>query len=244
MIQFAPVYPVLHRVLPPLFPLGLWQGDRSQPVVALTIDDGPHPVHTPALLEVLHYNGILASFFLLGQRVERYQLVVRAIWEQGHWLGLHGYTHRMFPEFSSPDLKQQLAKTQAAIAQACGWTEDEGRSRLRDVRPPNGVFTPGMLQQLHTWGYRPVMWTVVPEDWVRPGIEICVQRILSQVSNGSIIVLHDGVCGGEDVAAIAQLVIPELRWRGYQFVTIDQLWADSHHNEPTASTSPSTRPLD
>ena len=228
-LQFAPVYPSLHRILQPLFPLGLWRGDRTHPIVALTIDDGPHPDHTLALLEVLHQESIPASFFLLGQRVERYPAVVRSIWQQGHWLGLHGYTHRMFPEFSTPDLQQQLAQTQTAIAQACGWTVEQGRSRLRDVRPPNGVFTPGMLKQLQDWNYRPVMWTVVPEDWVRPGVEICVQRILSQVCNGAIIVLHDGVCGGEDVAAIARLVIPQLRSRGYQFVTIDQLWASQTH---------------
>lgn len=224
-MPFAPVYPILHRILPPLFPLGLWQGDRTQPVIALTIDDGPHPNHTLALLKVLRHESILASFFLLGKRVERYPAVVQAIWEQGHWLGLHGYTHRMFPEFSDHDLQQQLAQTRRAIAQACGWTDAEGRSRLRDVRPPNGVFTPGMLKRLQNWGFRPVMWSVVPEDWVRPGVEVCGQRILSQVRNGSIIVLHDGLCGGEDVAAIAQLVIPQLRSRGYQFVTIDQLWA-------------------
>ncbi|HEY9662592.1 MAG TPA: hypothetical protein V6C65_29410, partial [Allocoleopsis sp.] len=68
------------------------------------------------------------------------------------------------------------------------------------------------------------MWSVVPEDWVRPGVEVAVQRVMQQTCNGSLIVLHDGYCGGEDVAAIAANLIPRLLEQNYQFVSIDQLW--------------------
>jgi peptidoglycan/xylan/chitin deacetylase (PgdA/CDA1 family) len=68
------------------------------------------------------------------------------------------------------------------------------------------------------------MWSVVPEDWVRPGVATVVQRVLKEVTNGSIIVLHDGACGGEDVAEITKILIPKLLLQGYQFVTVDELW--------------------
>jgi peptidoglycan/xylan/chitin deacetylase (PgdA/CDA1 family) len=68
------------------------------------------------------------------------------------------------------------------------------------------------------------MWSVVPEDWVRPGVSTVVQRVLQQVQNGSQIVLHDGTCGGQDVAAIAAQLVPQLLEQGFEFVTIDRLW--------------------
>jgi peptidoglycan/xylan/chitin deacetylase (PgdA/CDA1 family) len=68
------------------------------------------------------------------------------------------------------------------------------------------------------------MWSVVPEDWEQPGISVVVQRVLQQVQNGSLIVLHDGVCGGQDVAETTAQLLPVLLQQGYDFVTIDQLW--------------------
>ncbi len=118
-------------------------------------------------------------------------------------------------------LKQTLERTQAEIATACQISPEF----VRDVRPPNGFFTPQTLDLLTQWNYRSVMWSVVPEDWVRPGISVVVQRVLEQTKNGSLIVLHDGYHGGEDVAAIVDQLIPILLQHHYQFVTIDQLWA-------------------
>jgi peptidoglycan/xylan/chitin deacetylase (PgdA/CDA1 family) len=86
------------------------------------------------------------------------------------------------------------------------------------------MFTPQTLDYLKQWNYRPVMWSVVPEDWVRPGVEVTIQRVMEQTQNGSLIVLHDGHCGGEDVAATAKKLIPMLLQAGYQFVTVDQMW--------------------
>jgi peptidoglycan/xylan/chitin deacetylase (PgdA/CDA1 family) len=68
------------------------------------------------------------------------------------------------------------------------------------------------------------MWSVVPEDWVRPGVAVSAQRVLQQTEAGSVIVLHDGACGGQDVAATVAQIIPALLEQGYEFVSIDQFW--------------------
>lgn len=219
-MQFAPLYPILYKILKPSFPSCLWSGLTNQKAIALTFDDGPHPQYTPELLQVLDHYNIPASFFWLGVCVERAPTVARRVYAQGHWLGLHGYDHRSFPLLKAAELKQSLAKTQRAIAQACAIEAET----VRDVRPPNGLFTPQTLNLLRQWNYRPVMWSVVPEDWERPGIAIVVQRVLQQVENGSIIVLHDGYCGGQDVAQTTAQLIPRLLEQDYCFVTIDQLW--------------------
>ncbi|NJP09917.1 MAG: polysaccharide deacetylase family protein [Leptolyngbyaceae cyanobacterium RU_5_1] len=219
-MQLAPLYPILHRVLKPTFPKCLWAGDERIPEIALTFDDGPHPDYTPRLLDILDDYGVPASFFWLGACVNRAPAIAKAAYERGHWIGLHGYDHRAFPNLSPIDLKQSLQRTQAEIAAACQLAAEA----VRDVRPPNGLFTPQTLRLLHQWNYRSVMWSVVPEDWVSPGIAIVINRILQQVRNGSIIVLHDGYTGGADVAEITKQLIPMLKQQGYHFVTINQLW--------------------
>ena len=219
-MQLAPLYPFLYQILQPAFPGCLWAGNPTSQTIALTFDDGPHSEYTPQLLEVLDKYSILASFFLLGVCVERLPKLARSICERGHWIGIHGYEHHSFPLLTQARLKQSLQATQAAIASACQMPV----TAIRDVRPPNGLFTPQTLTLLHQWRYRPVMWSVVPEDWVRPGVAVVVERVLQQVRNGSLIVLHDGSQGGQDVASIIRQLIPCLLQQGYQFATVDDLW--------------------
>ncbi|HEY9831734.1 MAG TPA: polysaccharide deacetylase family protein [Stenomitos sp.] len=232
-MQFAPLYPIVYKILQPLFPSCLWAGTTESRTIALTFDDGPHPQYTLELLQVLDHYKIKASFFWLGACVERAPSVAQAVYQRGHWIGLHGYYHHSFPLLSPEALQQSLAKTQEAIRVALATATHDHQAchlhpdKIRDVRPPNGFFTPQTLSLLHQWHYRPVMWSVVPEDWARPGINVVVQRVLRQVRNGSLIVLHDGSCGGQEVAETTAQLIPQLLQQGYDFITIDQLWQRS-----------------
>jgi peptidoglycan/xylan/chitin deacetylase (PgdA/CDA1 family) len=152
--------------------------------------------------------------------VNRFPETAKTVSTQGHWIGLHGYEHDSFPLLSSTQLKQSLEKTQVAIYNACNLTPEQ----VRDVRPPNGFFTPQTLQLFQQWNYRPVMWSVVPEDWVHPGVNVVVNRVIKQVKNGSLIVLHDGYFGGKDVAETINILIPKLLEQGYEFVNVNSFW--------------------
>jgi peptidoglycan/xylan/chitin deacetylase (PgdA/CDA1 family) len=219
-MQFAPLYPLIYKILKPNFPNCLWIGNPNSPNIALTFDDGPHREYTPQLLAVLDHYKISASFFWLGICVNRAPEAAKMVSSRNHWIGLHGYEHHNFPLLSPQELRNSLEKTQIAISQVCNIPPE----KIYDVRPPNGFFTPNTLKLLQQWNYRPVMWSVVPEDWVRPSINTVVKRVLNQVQNGSIIVLHDGYFGGQDVATTAEILIPQLLVQGYKFVTIDSFW--------------------
>lgn len=219
-MQLAPLFPFVYKILQPTFPHCLWCGQYDSPTIALTFDDGPHPRYTPQVLKILEHYNIQASFFWLGVCVERYPQIAKETCDRGHWIGLHGYDHHSFPMLSPMQLKESLEKTQIAIHHACNLLPEQ----VRDVRPPNGLFTPKTLKLFHQWNYRPVMWSVVPEDWALPGVTTVVERVLQQVQNGSLIVLHDGACGGQDIAATIQILIPQLLQQGYRFVTVDTLW--------------------
>ncbi|AKG24457.1 chitooligosaccharide deacetylase NodB-like protein [Calothrix sp. 336/3] len=219
-MQFASAYPIIYRLLAPTFPGCLWGGNRNSCDIALSFDDGPHPQYTAQLLQVLDKYQVTASFFWLGLWVQRYPEIAREVSDRQHWIGLHGYDHQNFPLLSSQELQESLLRTQEAIYHSCNLHP----SQVRDVRPPNGLFTPQTLKLLNEWNYRPVMWSVVPEDWVRPGVEVAVNRVMQQVTGGSLIVLHDGMFGGQDVAATAEILIPRLLQQGYNFVSVDDLW--------------------
>ncbi|MBS9390394.1 MAG: polysaccharide deacetylase family protein [Dolichospermum sp. WA123] len=218
-MEFAPLFPLVYRLLQPTFPHCLWCGNSNGKTIALTFDDGPHPQYTPQVLSVLKRYNITASFFWLGNCVNRFPDIAKTVSEQGHWIGLHGYEHDYFPLLSPTQLKQSLEKTQIAIYNACNLSPE----KVRDVRPPNGFFTPQTLHLFQQWNYRPVMWSVVPEDWVHPGVNVVVNRVIKQVKNGSLIVLHDGYFGGKDVAETINILIPRLLQEGYEFVTVDSL---------------------
>lgn len=219
-MPLAPLFPVVHPILKRTFPNCLWTGDLNHREIALTFDDGPHPQYTLQLLKVLDRYDIKANFFWLGLCVQRYPEIAKAVYERGHWIGLHGYQHISFPKLKPLELKQSLENTQDAIAKACNLDPH----LVRDVRPPNGLFTPAQLNLLRGWGYRPVMWSVVPEDWVSPGVSEVVSRVMQQTMNGSIIVLHDGYNGGAEVAFCTAEIIPLLLEQGYNFVSIDRFW--------------------
>ncbi|MDX2096614.1 MAG: polysaccharide deacetylase family protein [Leptolyngbyaceae cyanobacterium bins.59] len=229
----ASFLPAVARVLQTLFPDCLWALDpkvaisptTGSPQIALTFDDGPHPVYTPQLLSILERYQVQASFFWLGACVDRNPTIARAVYEAGHWIGLHGYDHQSFPLLSPSDVQAQLEQTRTSIVQACqidaGW--------LRDVRPPNGLFTPNTLRHLRQGGYRPVMWSVVPIDWTCPGPAVVVDRVLRQTKAGSHIVLHDGAYGGRDVAQVVDRLVPTLLAKNFEFVTIAKFWQLKHN---------------
>ena len=184
--------------------------------IAMTFDDGPHSQNTPRLLDMLRARNIKATFYMVGSNVDLYPQVVRRVVAEGHEVGNHSYTHRLFSKMSDSELRQELTRTRDAIVRAAG-------VQPRTLRPPYG----GMLQRQREWvnaefGYPIILWSVDPLDWKRPGSHVVCARILSATTAGSIVLAHD--LHGQTVDAMPA-TLDGLLQRGFKFVTVSQLLA-------------------
>lgn len=178
--------------------------------IAITFDDGPNPEYTPKLLAGLKERDVSATFFLLGEEVERYPKIVEQIHAQGHMIGVHSYQHVNFKEVGVDAALEQIEKTQQAIYAVTG--EYAGY-----VRPPYGCWQ----KELDTRAQLiEVLWNVDPRDWATTDASLVTQRILKDVKPGNIILLHDA---SESSVQAAFASIDALKNEGYTFVTVEEL---------------------
>jgi peptidoglycan/xylan/chitin deacetylase (PgdA/CDA1 family) len=154
--------------------------------VALTFDDGPHPEGTPAVLESLARAGAQATFFLVGEQVERRPALAAEIVAAGHRVALHGHRHRLQLRLSAAEVADDLARGLAAIEDATG------AEPVRWHRPPYGIYSPAGLSEACGAGLRPLLWSRWGKDWRRlatPGR--IASRSTRSVIAGDVILLHD-----------------------------------------------------
>lgn len=154
-------------------------------VVAMTFDDGPHPTHTPRLLDMLKERGLRATFYLIGNRVVQYPQIARRIAEEGHEIGNHSWSHPFMDRLSDAAVTREIDQTTDAIFQVTG------RPPVT-FRPPYGAFSRRQRTGLHTARSLPtILWSVDPQDWRRPGAQTVARRILQNARPGGIILSHD-----------------------------------------------------
>lgn len=190
-----------------------------QPRVALTFDDGPHPRETPRLLDMLAARGIRATFYLIGDRVQRYPRLTARIAAEGHEIGNHSWSHPFLDRMSDAQVLSQIDRTTLAIFEATT------RAPVT-FRPPYGAFTARQRRMLHDQrGLPSVLWSVDPRDWTRPGPAAVARRILGATRPGSIVLSHD--IHRDTVTAMPQ-VLDGLKARGFQMETLSGLigWPD------------------
>ncbi|MGM9992231.1 MAG: polysaccharide deacetylase family protein [Candidatus Bruticola sp.] len=191
-------------------------GLRDSRKIALTFDDGPHPLNTPQILDVLAQEKAEASFFCVGTHVLEYPDLVKKIKEGGHLLGSHSFSHCNFLGCTPSRARQEILEGGLALEAVLG-------EKNRYYRPPYGMRYPWNLKDGYDLRQLAVLWSNCPRDWQLPGAEVIAQRVISQAQSGDIVLLHDG--GGDRSQTVAALpaIIRGLRQRGFQLVRVDQL---------------------
>ena len=155
------------------------------PGVALTFDDGPHPEGTPAVLEVLAVTGAMATFFLVGEQVQRRPELAVRIAAAGHMVALHAFRHRFQPRLRAGTVEDDIRRGRATIEDAVG-------RPVQLHRPPYGAYSPAGLEAVRGERLRPLLWSHWGKDWRRfTTPERIAARSTRGIGAGDVILLHD-----------------------------------------------------
>lgn len=181
--------------------------------IALTFDDGPHPVYTPMLLEGLKKRDVKVTFFLMGSAVEKYPDIVKRISDDGHLIGNHTYHHVGLDNADEKLIQSEVVSANELIEQVAG-------ERPQFIRPPFGQCN----DQIETdTGMICVLWSIDPQDWCTNDASKVVKRVLANARENGIILMHDQY---KTSVMAAFTIIDELQKEGYEFVTVDELLLD------------------
>ena len=175
-------FPITKRLFPKLM------GVRHPSQVALSFDDGPDPVSTPKVLELLEKANVKATFFMLGEMVERYPGVARQVVSAGHEIGVHGLEHKNSLLRSPRTTGYDMAKAKQII-------EDVTGAKVKLMRPPYGVISVGTLWYARALQLRIVLWTAWGRDWrIKATAETVIADLRKHGLGGGTILLHDSDC--------------------------------------------------
>lgn len=192
----------------------LYEVQTQEPVIALTIDDGPDPTTTPQILDLLARYNAHATFFVLVNRMQENEDMVNRMVEEGHELGNHLLEDR-------PSIFHPAAEFQSRLFQAHSTLSQYGQ--IRWFRPGSGLYSQDMLNTVEGLNYQTALGSIYPFDSHIPSTWFASRYILWRARPGSVIVLHD--CGprGERTYETLSSVIPELIERGYKIRTLSEL---------------------
>ena len=203
---------------------GITRRGPHQNIVSLTFDDGPSPTYTPQILDILEEKGVKASFFVVGQNVEKYPDIARRIVAEGHDIGNHTYSHRELVPSTKKIVENQLEKTDSAIQKTTG-------VRTKLFRPPRGMLSNAVRALVVAHGYRIILWTASSMDWSGVSPRTMAMRLRLFMRRGAIILFHDsgalirneGASRGNTVQALP-MIIDHLRdKKGYEIVPVSEM---------------------
>lgn len=181
--------------------------------IALTFDDGPHPVYTEQMLEVLEDAQVPATFFLLGQNIEGQEELVKEIAEKGHLIGNHTFHHVQITGLSRRQACEEIAETSQLIEKLTG-------KGTEYVRPPFGTWNEGLESELNLI---PVMWTIDTLDWTTQNVDSIVNCVVENAGENDIILMHDSY---KSTVQAVERIITRLKADGFEFVTVDEVLFD------------------
>lgn len=188
--------------------------ETQEPLVALTIDDGPDALSSPKILDLLSRQKAQATFFLITGHVPGNEGIVRRIVDEGHELANHLTTDEPAIWLIGPEFERRLLEAHQVLSHF---------SALRWFRPGSGWYTKKMLSIIDKHGYRCALGSVYPFDPQIPSAWLIIRHVLWKVRPGSIIVLHDGGSRGERTLTVLTAILPELKRRGFRVVTLSEL---------------------
>ncbi|SDO12146.1 polysaccharide deacetylase family sporulation protein PdaB [Paenibacillus sp. yr247] len=188
--------------------------------IAITFDDGPNPVYTPQILDLLSQYQAKATFFVLGKRVQMYPTIAIREVNEGHEIANHTFDHHFLKNYPARKIIDEIRQTQELIF-------DLTEQMPHVFRPPGGFYNEELLNSMKEDKLTVVIWSWYQDtkDWRKPGVNKIVNQVISNVHNGDIILFHDLEGDCSQTVESLKIILPELQRQGYQFLTVSDLIA-------------------
>lgn len=197
-----------------LFVDSIHKGKIDETKIALTFDDGPHPVYTPIVLDLLKRNQAKATFFLIGKNVKQYPYLVERILKEGHCIGNHSFNHENTIAFKTKKgWIQEIEETNSVMEKIIGKTP-------RFFRPPFGITTPHLASALKETNMLSIGWNNRTFDTAQKNVDAIVRKLENNVQAGSIILMHDS---HERIQPLLEQLLPKLANKNLSFVSLNEL---------------------
>lgn len=214
------------KLIKGIFPNYIWNMPQDQKTIYLTFDDGPTPEITHWTLNILKEFNAKATFFCIGNNIEKHPEIFHDILKDGHTLGNHTYSHPKGWTTSSEVYVDQVLRTEEIIDyqasnskfQTLHADRSQGSPRANLFRPPYGQITPQQGRRLLTLGYEIIMWDILAFDW-KDSIseEQCAKNVISKARPGSIVVFHDSVKASRNMMFALPKVLHHFNESGFKF---------------------------
>jgi peptidoglycan/xylan/chitin deacetylase (PgdA/CDA1 family) len=198
------------------FPGCVYRVSTREPVIALTLDDGPDSVSTPVILAQLRQHGARATFFLVSEKIQAQERIVRSIVAEGHELGNHFSHRRPSIRLTPQEFEEDLLHAHRVLSQY---------SQPAWARPASGWYTQSMVGAMARHGYRCALGSVYPFDAAIPSVSWATRYILRNARPGAIVVLHEDGARGQRTVRVLAGVLPALRQLGYRVVPLSELFS-------------------
>lgn len=200
--------------------VALTKGNANEEKIALTFNISWGEERVYDILKELKKEQVQATFFVSGEWIERHPQIVEKIVEEKHELGMLGYRYKSY-------LEQEIGQVRKDLLYAKEIFRKLGYEDVNLLRPPSGHFNKEVIKLAKELGFDVIHWNVNPNDWENPGTERIVNTIMSQTSNGDILLMHASDSAKQTAKAL-QTILPGLKNKGLQFVSISELINNAH----------------
>jgi len=203
---------------------GIIRRGPHENIVSLTFDDGPNPIYTAQILDILKEKGVKASFFVVGENVAKYPEIAKRIVSEGHDIGNHTHSHGKLVPSTRRVVLRQLNNCDSAIRKASG-------AGTKLFRPPRGIYSNAVRKLLLEEGYRIILWTVSSVDWGGLSHKTIFWRVKWFARKGAIILFHDsgalirkeGASRINTVQALPMIIDHLRQKRGFEIVPVSEM---------------------
>lgn len=200
------------KTLADFMELPIYQGNPLKKQVSLVINVSWGNEYLEELLDILAEEKVAASFFLVGRWAEANPQLVQRIYDLGHDLGNHGYSDPHMQDMTPEAIKDEIIKTNDIVAGLTGF-------EVKWFSPPYGEKVEKIYQAAAELGMHTVLWSLDTVDWTLPGEDVIVERIVNNLHNGAIVLMHPT----EQTPGALRRIIASIREQGYQAVTVSEL---------------------